>query len=172
MLVDEDPVIDRDPGARGEIGARLRADADDDEIAFELATVAGANPLHRCRSFERLDGCAEQHLHAVVGVDVAVDPADLVAEHALQRDTQRIEHGHLEAPLSRRSGDLGADPPGADDDDVAAAVQPLAQRVGVLDAAQIQDPVKFAAGDLETSRLSACGKQQPVVVQPFAVVER
>lgn len=106
----------RDLRARGELGTRLHTDTDDDEIALHLATVVGADPLHRRRSFERLDGGAQQHLHAVVGMDVPVDPAD-----------------------------LGTDPPGADHDDLAAAVQPLAQHVGVPDATQVQDPVKFAA---------------------------
>ena len=70
--------------------------------------------------------------HAVVGVDVAVDGADLGAQHALERDRGRLDDGDLEAALAGRGGDLGADPAGPDDDDRAAAVQPLAQRVGVV----------------------------------------
>ena len=46
-----------------------------------------------------------------------------------------IEDGDLEATLAGRGSDLGADPPGADHDDRAAAVEPFAQDVGVLDAA-------------------------------------
>jgi hypothetical protein len=33
VLVDEDPVIDRDPGLRGERGAWLHPDANDDDPA-------------------------------------------------------------------------------------------------------------------------------------------
>ena len=37
VLVDEDPVVDGDPGLLGELGARLHADADDHEVAVEHA---------------------------------------------------------------------------------------------------------------------------------------
>ena len=110
--------------------------------------------------------------HAVVGVDVAVDGADLGAEHALERDCDRIEDGDLKAALTSRGSDLGADPARADHDDRAAAVQPFAQGVGVLDAAQVEDAVEVAAGNREPARLGAGGEQQPVIAQPLAVVER
>ena len=132
VLVDEDAVVDGEPGLRGELGARLHADADDHEVALELASVAGADALdrrRRPRRPRRRSPCSISH--AVVGVDVAVDGADLGAEHALERDRERVDDGDLEAALAGRGGDLGADPAGADHDDRAAAVQPLAQRVGV-----------------------------------------
>jgi hypothetical protein len=68
-------------------------------------------------------------------VDVAVDGADFAAEHALQGESMGIEDGDVESALAGGRGDLGADPAGADDDDGAAAVQPFAQGVGVVDAA-------------------------------------
>ena len=71
----------------------------------------------------------------MAGVDVAVDGAYLEAQHALQGDLIRIEESDLEATLAGRGSDLGADPPGADHDDRATAVEPFAQDVGVLDAA-------------------------------------
>ena len=107
----------------------------------------------------------------MVGVDVAIDATDLGAEHALQRDGVRVEHGDVEATLPGRGCDLGADPAGADHDDRAAAVEACAERVGVLDAAQVEHAVERFAGDRETARLGAGGQQQPVVVQPLAVVE-
>ena len=58
---------------------------------------------------------------------------------------RRVEDRDLEAALARRGGDLGADPAGADDDDRAAAIQAIAQRVGVLDAAQVQHAVELGA---------------------------
>ena len=104
-------------------------------------------------ALERLDAGAQQHPHAVVGVDVAVDGAHLGAEHALQRDRGRLDDGHLETALAGRGGDLGADPARADDDDRAAAVQPLAQGVGVLDAAQVEHAVELGARNREPARL-------------------
>ena len=94
---------------------------------------------------KRLDAGAHQHPHAVVGVDVAVDGADLGAEHALERYRCRLDDGHVEAALAGRGGDLRADPAGADDHHRAAAVEPLAQGVGVADAAQVEDAVELGA---------------------------
>ena len=108
----------------------------------------------------------------MVGVDVAIDRADLGAEHALERDRERVDDGDVEAALSGGGRDLGADPAGADHDDRAAAVQPLTQKVGVLDGAQVQHAVERCAGDGKAARLGAGGEQQPVVAQPFAIVER
>ena len=166
------PLSTASPACGGQPGARLHADADDHEVALELASVAGADALDRRVALEGLDAGPEQHLHAVVGVDVAVDGAHLGAQHALERDGERVDDRDLEAALAGRGGDLGADPAGPDHDDRAAAVQPLAQRVGVRDAAQVEHAVEVAAGDREAPRLGAGGEQQPVVAQPLAVVER
>ena len=50
-------------------------------------------------------------------MDVAVDRADLGAEHALQRHRGRRDQGDLETSLACGRGDLGADPARADDDE-------------------------------------------------------
>ena len=81
----------------------------------------------------------------MIGVDVAVDGADLLAEHALQRYRCRLDDCHVEAALAGRGGNLGADPAGADDHYRAAAVESLAQGVGVTDAAQVEDTVELGA---------------------------
>ena len=81
----------------------------------------------------------------MIGVDVAVDGADLLAEHALQRYRCRLDDGHVEAALAGGGGNLGTDPAGADDDHRAAAVESLAQGVGVTDAAQVEDTVELGA---------------------------
>ena len=116
-------------------------------------------------ALEGLDAGAEQHPHAVVGVDVAVDRAQLGPQHALQRHRRRLDDGDLQAALARGRRDLGADPARADHDDRAAAVQPLAQDVRVLDAAQVEHAVQIGAGDREPPRLGAGGEQQPVVAR-------
>ena len=58
---------------------------------------------------------AQVKLDAVLGVHVAIEGAELAAEHALQRQRLRLDHGHLHAALARRGGDLAADPARADD---------------------------------------------------------
>ena len=81
----------------------------------------------------------------MIGVDVAVDGADLLAEHALERHRCRLDDGHVEAALAGGGGNLGADPAGADDHHRAAAVESLAQGVGVTDAAQVEDTLELGA---------------------------
>ena len=149
------PLSIGEAGLGGELGARLHADADDHEVALEHAAVAGADALDRAVALEGLDAGAQEHPHAVVGVDVAVDRADLGAEHALERDRERVDDGDVEAALARGGGDLGADPAGADHDDRAAAVQPLAQRVGVLDACAGRARRRASAPGIASRRGSA-----------------
>ena len=172
VLVDEDAVLDGDAGRGGEPAARLNADADDHEIAVQRAAVARADALDRCLALESLDAGPAQHPHAVVGVDVAVDGADLGAQHPLERDRGGLHDRDVGAALPGRGGHLAADPAGADHDHRAAGGEPLAQGVGVLDAAEVEDAVQLTPGDREAPWLAARGQQQPVVAQPLAVVER
>ena len=105
------------------------------------------DPLDRRGALERGDAGLEQQPHALVGVDVPVDGADLGAEHALERDRHGIHDGDVEPALPGGGRDLGADPAGADHDDRAAAVEPCAQRVGILDAAEVEHAVERRAGE-------------------------
>jgi hypothetical protein len=84
-------------------------------------------------SLERVDPGPEQHPHAVIGVDVAVDRTELDTEDALQRNREGIEHRDLRTELTGRGGDLGADPAGAHHDHPAARPEALTQRFGVPD---------------------------------------
>ena len=89
VLVDEDAVVDGEAGLR----RRARCAAARRRRRRRSRTRASRPSLVRTRStavvaLEGLDAGPEQHLHAVVGVDVAVDGADLGAQHALERDRQ------------------------------------------------------------------------------------
>ena len=90
----------------------------------------------------------------MLGVDVAIDAADLAPEHALEWNRVGVDDGDVETALSGGRGDLGADPARADHDDRAAAVEPSAERVGVLDGAQVGHAVERCAG-IESRRGSA-----------------
>ena len=148
--------------------ARRDADADDDEVALEHPAAGGAHARHRAVALERLDSLAEQQLDPVLGVHVAVEGADLCAEDALVGQRERIDDRDLEAALARRGRELAADPAGADDHDPATGLQALAQRVAVLQRAQVMDAVELGARDRDPARLGARGQQQPVVVEARA----
>ena len=62
------------------------ADADDHEVAVEHLGRRWCGPARRLAvALEGLDAVAQQHPDPVVGVDVAIEGADLGAEHALER---------------------------------------------------------------------------------------
>ena len=83
VLVDQDPVVDHQARVGSEPSPRLHADADDDEVALDDATVAGAHALDGPVALEGLDVCLHQHRDAVLAVEVAVDGADLGAQDPL-----------------------------------------------------------------------------------------
>ena len=170
-IVDEDPVVDGEPRVRGQLRARLDPDADDHEVAFEHAAVAGPDPLHRAPALEGLHAVAEQQLDALVGVHVAVHGAQLGAEHPLERHRDLIDERDLQPALAGGGGDLGPDPAGADHDNRPAAVEPRAERVGVRHRAQGEHALQIGAGDAEPARLGARGQQERVVFQRLAAVE-
>lgn len=76
VLVDEDPVVDGDTRPCGKFDARCRSDPHDD-VAVEHPAIGRSHPLDGRRALECLNAGAHQHLDAVVGVDIAVDRADL-----------------------------------------------------------------------------------------------
>ena len=53
----------------------------------------------------------------MLAVEVGEDLGHLGAEHAEQRQVERLEHGHLGAVLAGGRGDLEPDPAAADDAD-------------------------------------------------------
>ena len=169
-IVDEDAVVDGEPRRGGEHGAGRGADADHDGVAVDRSPVLRADPLHAVGALERRDGRAEQHLDPVVDVDVAVDRAHLGPEHPLERDRVRRDHGHLDAPLAGGSGDLAADPAGADDHQPAAGVQAGPQCVAVVERAQVVDAIELAAGDAQPPRRRARGQEQAVVAEPLVAL--
>ena len=130
-----------------------------------VRAVVGLHRLHGALALERFDAGAEQQLDAVVAVQVAVDGADLGAEHALQRHRHRVDHRHVGAALARGGGELGADPAGADHDHPAVGVEALAQGVAVGERAQVVDAVEVGAGDRDPARLGPGRQQQPVVAE-------
>ncbi len=107
----------------------------------------------------------------MVGVHVAVEGAQLGPQHALERDRGRLDDGDLEAALARGGCYLGSDPAGPDDDDTAAVIHALAQRVGIPDATQVEDSVEVCSRYREPAWLGSRREQQAVVAQPLAVVE-
>ena len=104
----------------------------------------------------------------MVEVDVAVDRAQLSAEHPLERQLRHLEDRDVAAALPGRRGDLGADPAGADRHQPATGLDSLADRLGVRDRAQVQDPVQLRARQRDAARPRAGREQQAIEGQRLA----
>ena len=105
------------PGRLGQLGARLHADAHHHEVAGHVRPSLVRTRSTASVALERLDAGPQQQPHAVIGVDVAVDRADLGPEHPFQRHRGGSTTVTSQTALARRGRDLGADPAGADHDD-------------------------------------------------------
>ena len=77
----------------------LHSHPDDDEVTVDRVAGARADALDGVGALEGGDGGPGPHPHAVVEVDVAVGRAHFVAEHALERDRLRVEHGDVQTAL-------------------------------------------------------------------------
>jgi hypothetical protein len=101
--------------------------------------------------------CAESDIDAVLAVHLSEEPADhgtasAGAKRGLQRCGLRLDDGDLAAVLPGRGRGLQADPAGTHDDDPAPAADGLAQPLGVLDPAQVADPVQIDTGEIQPAR--------------------
>src|SRR5215218_8364779 len=101
MLVDENPVVDRQPGRLGELRARSDADADDYEVAVDRTPVLEFDALDVRVAHERPQPGAGEQLDAVVTVDLGVQSADLAPEDMLEWDLGALDDRDLAAELSR-----------------------------------------------------------------------
>ena len=137
-----------------------------------VAPSCGRDALDPAVALEGRHAGLHPQVDAVVAMQVAVDRADLVPEHALERHRLGRDDGDVQAALPGRGGDLRPDPAGADDDQPAARVEALAQRVAVGERPQQWTPVEVGAGEVQPPRLGAGGQQQPVVAEPLAAVQR
>ncbi len=110
---------------------------------------AEAHRLDAIAAVEAVDPDAEADVDARVAVDRGHRLPDLAAEHAPERDRQRLDQGDLETPLATGGRDLGADEPGTDDDDSPRRpVEVGAERDGVVEGAQhVHTAEPVAAGE-------------------------
>ena len=65
---------------------------------------------------DALDGGPGREGHALLGVEVTTDGAELRAENGAEGDLLSFDHGHDVAEVCCRRGDFGSDEPGANDD--------------------------------------------------------
>src|SRR5699024_9278410 len=112
-------------------------DTDNDEVALDRITRTRAHTLDRARTLEPLHPAPEPHTHAVIDVDVAIERAELGAEHTLKRNRIGRDHRDPQPTHARRRRNLAADPPRPDHHHRPAPLKPLTQHVTVSHATQV-----------------------------------
>ena len=170
--VGDHAVVDVEPGVGGELGPRAaprRRRRRSRSRSCRRRWCAPARrglrprtPRRRCRA-----ASARRGRHGCRGRSPPSSSPSTRTSGSAAGSTTR----HVQAALTRRGGELRADPARADDHDGAAAIEPRPQRVAVVDVAQQVHAVELRAGDRQPSRLGAGCEQEPVVAQRLAVVE-
>jgi hypothetical protein len=110
-------------------------------------------------------------LDLVLPVDLRQHTPHLLAKDTLQRHAPRRHHRHLNTELPERGRDLGADEAHADNDRLPPGEGLRADPVGVVDAAEVIDPLEVEAGDRRAAVPGPGREQQLVVGQALTAPE-
>jgi hypothetical protein len=108
----------------------------------------------------------------VLGVQIREYLRRLVAEHPAQRQGVDLDERDRRSVRPGRGGDLEPDPTTADDDHPGTLDEHAAQRVGVLDAAQVVHARQLGTRNLQPPHHRTGCEQQLVVGQPLAGRQR
>ena len=122
-----------------EIGDRLYPYANHDEIAFDATISARHHALHAICSLKGRHRFLKEHQHAVFMVESFEDAPDLLAQHAVQRRFERLDHRDFYSVMAQRGCNLGADEPHADQHSAATAPAPRTDAVGIVYRAKVVD---------------------------------
>ena len=107
-----------------ELDPRRGAHGDQHDVRGQLLAAHephATNAVGPAGEFREL--LAEPPMHALLGVQVAEDPADGLAEHPAERGGDLVDHRDLGVVCARGRGGFRADPPGADDHDPLGALE-------------------------------------------------
>ena len=169
--VHQHPVVHLQPGLPGQVDVRCDADADHHGVGVDHRAVAQLHARHgRALAPQCGDGHPEPQVDAVLPVQAGEDLRHLRAEHAQQWELGALQHGDGGAGGARGGSGLQADPAPADHHYVRARAEGGAQRVAVVERAQVVHTGQVRAGQPQVARRGAGGEQEPVVVHRLPVV--
>ncbi len=162
-LVDEDSVVDGEARRGGDLGVRDDADAEEDEVGSDA---------HPGRGLDRDDPAAladdpsdrrvEQDGAAPTPVKLEKVTGYLRRDDAAHQPAGGFQHRHGPAQQPGGRGDLEADEPAADHDDMLRRRQPLAERPRLCGDAEDMDAGEVHAVDGGDPRAGAGGDAEPV----------
>lgn len=156
------PVLDREPGGLGELGPRLRADADDDDVRGESGPVVENGDEVVVLGLDALGPAVGDELDAVLGEHARVSPGEVGREALLGEEPAGVDEGHLRHSGARERGrELLPDVAAAEDDDAGLWRGEAAQRAVVLQGAEEDDAL--VVGGPDAHGVGAGGEEEPAV---------
>ena len=168
VLVGDHPVVQVQPGRLGELDPRGDAHARQHHVGRQSGPVGQPDLLHPVAAPQRLDSGAEVQLHALIGVHVAVERAELGSEHPFQGQPAQLDHGHVRAQLAGRGGHLAADPPRADHDHPVSPGDRGPQPLRIGHGPQVMHAGEVGPRDRQAPGPGPGGEQDGVVAEPLA----
>jgi hypothetical protein len=169
-LVDDDAVLDLQPGLLRQAHRGIDPVAEDGELRLELASPAETRgldvtgPEHHCQLFAR------EQLDTLLPVELVEQARELV-HPKLAVERVAIHEDDVASERSQRGGDLHADEPRAGDDRARTALGRSADALGVVDPAEGRHAVEVGARDFGPARHGARREHEPVPREPFPALE-
>src|SRR5579864_672721 len=168
--VDDDPVIAAQSRVARQFDVRDDADADQRD-AGRVRFAAGADRRELALAFEGLDAGVEQNFHAGGAMDLGIEIGNRNRNRARHETIECLEHGDLDAALGGDRCDFQTDITAANDGELLALSNQVAERIDVGDAAQILNAGKFGTGTFDPAHARTGGEQQLVVGERAPVRE-
>ena len=170
-LIDQDALVDRQPGGLGELGARRGADPDQHRIGLDRAAVLEPDCRPACRRRDPLDPAPEDDLDAGDGVAARETGGDRRRHAPAEQARQDLDHGRVSAERPRARRNLEPDEAAADDGEMGARHQPRPERLGIAQIAQHVHDAFQPRRHRQAARLAPGGQQTLGVGQRAAVIE-
>ena len=165
MLVDDDTVIDGEPGLAGEFGIGNNPDADEDQIGRQASAVRRLDAGHPAIGAKDPGYSGTQrNLGAPANMRIGKELRGLRRYHSahwLQRNLDDVDIG---AARDRDRGKFEADEAGADNDDVMCLIQSQPQRIGIGEGSQRQHAIELSPRDSKRTISRTRGEDEMVPV--------
>ncbi|CAB4911822.1 unannotated protein [freshwater metagenome] len=172
VVVDDDAVLDGQPGVLRQLDVREDADTDDDEVGREELAAGESDAADTVVAFERLDADAEPEVDPLLSVDAVVERGDLGGGDALEDAFCDLDDRDLDAQLPQRRRGFETDVAGADDHRSLGRPEAVADGPDVGGVAQVVNACEVHPGDVQRSRSRAQAEDELVVAHGVAVVQR
>ena len=162
-LVDDDPVVDRDPRRLGQLDDRFAPLIHDHQLGVEFVAEIRLGVEHSGRLLDTHQHVATHGLDSHLAQVVEQRQAEFARQHAVQRILLRQHERDLLAARAECGRHLDAGEAAADERQVLQPVEARFEVEVILEVAEVTHALRLAAFGAQASRPAAGGDQQVVV---------